>query len=416
MPDAPKAKLPVPLADRIPSGRMPLLALLLAAACLTSLTGSAFAPIFPDAVAGLELDPRWAGMLVSMPKLTLALAAPLLGALAARIGQFRVLVASLVSFAVFGMAGALAQTFGTLAMARGLVGAASGGISAAGLGVVGRWFSGTTRSRLIGYTASAIAATSILFPLLAGWLGSFHWRYAFGLYGLALPVAFALAIAARSPANASAARGEAIQIRHLLGALRAPGVLSVLVALFGASAVFYTAIVYAPLYFQAAIGADAMLNGTILAARAVGAALISAVGAARMVRQFGTSATLSTGWGLMALTLAIIPLLATPQVALLAAFGFGIGFGLIVPNLYDMLAERIAWEQRATLLSLAPGLAALGQFGSPLIFGPVWQSGGERVFFSLPPWRSPWAYCNWWGIKPRCSASKGANLMEAPAP
>jgi len=41
----------------------------------------------------------------------------------------------------------------------------------------------------------------------------------------------------------------------------------------------YAVVIYAPLYLKATIGAGAILNGIVLASRAVGAAGISAFGA-----------------------------------------------------------------------------------------------------------------------------------------
>lgn len=377
--------LPKRLRFQLDSGiareQLPMLSVLLAAGCLSSLTGGAIAPVFPDIVEQLNLNPRWAGTLVSIPRLTVALASPLLGLLADRVGKLAVLLPSLLGFAIFGMAGAVSQNLVALLILRGLVGVANGGISAASLGFVSHLFEGETRSRLMGYTASIIAIASIIVPLLAGWLGSFHWRFAFCLYGIALPVAIAARVIIQEPSNTKSNGDQQVSLQTLHQPFQDSRVGMVLLTLFGSSVVFYTVIVYAPLYFQTAIDADSVLNGMILAARAIGAAIIAAVGANRVAKQFGQTVAASLGFMVMGGTLAVIPFLNSASWALITAFGFGLGFGLVMPTLYNILADLSTAEQRSTLLALGTGTASLGQFLSPILLGPVWEAGGQQVFF-----------------------------------
>jgi MFS family permease len=361
--------------------QVPMLSVLLAAGCLTSLTGGAIAPVFPDIVEQLNLNPRWAGTLVSMPRLTVAIASPLLGLVADRVGKLAVLLPSLVGFALFGIAGAFSQNLLSLLILRALVGVANGGISAASLGFVSHLFEGETRSRLMGYTASFIALASIMVPLLAGWLGSFHWRFAFCLYGIAFLVAIAARLILKEPSNAKTNSTQQVSLQNLRQPLQDIRVGMMLLSLFGSSLVFYTVIVYAPLYFQTAIDADSMLNGMILATRAIGAAIIAAVGATRLARQLGKTKATSLGFVMMGLTLAVIPFLNTAAEALITAFGFGLGFGIVMPNVYDTLADLASCDRRATLLALGTGTASLGQFLSPILLGAVWEAGTKNVFF-----------------------------------
>ena len=131
--------------------QLPTLLVLLAAGALTSGVGGLANPVFPEVVEQFKVDPRWAGTLVSMHTLTLAIFSPVLGILADRLGKLRVLTPALLCYAVFGVAGAFAQGFWPMLLSRGLVGAASGGIAAAGIGFLGSMYEGTVRSRVMGY-------------------------------------------------------------------------------------------------------------------------------------------------------------------------------------------------------------------------------------------------------------------------
>ncbi|MGC9502599.1 MFS transporter [Baaleninema sp.] len=357
----------------------PVLAVLMVAACITTLTGAAIAPVFPDMVDQLALDARWAGLLVSAPRLSIALASPILGLLADRIGKRRILVSSLLGFAVFGMMGGFLRSFTPLLVVRGLVGVANGGISAASLGLVASWFDGETRSRLIGYTTSAISLTTTVVPLMAGGLGAFGWQYAFSLYGLAFPVAIATLLIVKEPKSSSKTLGD-VSLASVGRDLRQWKMLVLFFNLAATSVVFYTVIAYAPQYFQDAIGADAPTNGVILATRAIGAAIIAAVGTTTVARRFGSIGAAALGFGAIALTVATIPIVNNLGLALVAAFGFGVGFGLVMPNLYNLLLDLVSENNRSTLLALGTGFAALGQFFAPILLGGIWKSGYTDVF------------------------------------
>lgn len=359
----------------------PLLLVLLLAGGLSSATGTMVAPVFPEAIAQFQVTPQWAGLLVSTHTLTLALASPTLGLLANRIGGVRMLVASLLAYAGFGILGGLAQGFWGMLLCRALTGAAGGGIAASGIGLISTLYGGEARSRLMGYAASALSVATVVFPLLGGWLGLYGWRWAFGLYGLGLPVAIAAGSVLPRSATATGKTVDLSSGRGLSTTLMRPRTLLLLLALAVASALFYVVVVYAPLHLKAAIQASSLLNGSVLAARAVGAALISAIGAHRLSQRLGKGRAISVGFWLMAVSLATIPLLTLPPLILLAALVFGLGFGIVMPNFYNALADLSPLSQRAGVLAIGTGCASLGQFASPLCFGALWQLSGARVFY-----------------------------------
>lgn len=361
---------------------MPTLLVLLLAGCLTSMTGGVVTPVFPEIVEQLKIDPRWAGTLVSMHTLMTALSSPLLGVLADRIGRQRILISSLICFALFGAAGGLMHNFSSLLATRALIGISNGGIAAASIGLLSGMYGGEARSRVMGYATSALSTASIIFPVLSGWVGSANWRFSFCLYGLALPIALAVALSLREKNTQKAAKTvDLSQTQKLRKSLQQPNVLTLLLALFLTSATFYVVIVYAPLQFKAAIGATTLLNGAILASRAVGAAIISALGASRLAKRLGVGPAIAVGFGLMALTLFVIPYIEQAPWAFLTALLFGAGFGIIMPNLYSTLSELSPPDQQSTVLAIGTGFSSIGQFLSPVFLGPVWKSSGEAVFY-----------------------------------
>ena len=368
-------KLP-PLPSRPP---WQLLAVLMVAGCLSSAAGAVVAPVFPDLVEQFGLSSRWAGVLVSTHTLTTALASLVFGLLASRLGSVRILIAGLVGYGIFGSLGAMAHGFWGILLSRALVGVASGGIGAGSIGILSNLYDGEARTRMMGYATSALATATVIFPILGGWLGLYHWRWAFVLYGLGLPAALAgLWILPKGRRRKASGIPQTEGIGDIL---KQGQVLLILLALATASAIFYVVVVYAPLYLKEAIDASSLLNGFVLAARSVGAAVIAAVGAAKVSNRLGSGGAIAAGFMLMAVSLATIPNVLSPPMMLLAGLLFGLGFGLVMPNFYSALADLSPDSQRSGVLAIGTGCASLGQFISPFIFGPVWASAGTDVFF-----------------------------------
>jgi ACDE family multidrug resistance protein len=374
------------------------LLVLLAAGSLTTMAGGVVAPVLPDIVQQLRLDPAYAGNLVSLHCLTIALFSPPLGILADKVGRLRVLIPSLILYALFGIAGAWMQTLVPLLVSRGLLGAASGGIAAASLGLLGSMYEGEKRSQALGYATSTLTITGIAFPLLGGWVGATHWQYAFYLYGLGIPLAVLAAVVLREKPQPQNKPGQGNH--KLMAVLGDSYTLRLLLTLSLTSVAMYAVVIYAPLYLQQTIGADATLNGIVLALRAVGAAIVSAFAAKWLAKTIGAAQASAVGLGLMALTLSTIPVLEQLSGILLAAVFFGMGFGIVLPTLYSTLANLAPAKLRSSVLAAGTGAGFLGQFISPILLGPVLgYSGLDAVFYAaavialiaglllLVPWR-----------------------------
>lgn len=365
------------------SERFRQLLVLLAAGCLTTMTGSITAPVFPEIIRDLQIDRSWAGILVSAHALTTALFTPVFGILADRVGKRQVLVPSLIFYAVFGASTALMQTLPLLMVTRGLVGAASGGVAAATIGMLGSMYEGEQRSRILGYATSAMTSVAILFPLIGGWVGREHWQHTFYLYGLGIPLAaIALFVFTRETSDQHAAIAQG-QGNHLLAVVRQRDVLTLYLFIGAAALIMNATVVYAPLYLKSAIDADPTVNGIVLAMRAAGAAISAAVIASRLAKRFRQKGAIALGFLLMGATIFSIPSLTQLYLIIPVAALFGVGFGIVTPNLYDLLAELAPVDLRASVLAIGTGFNALGLFVSPVILGPIWKSFGFMPVFYL---------------------------------
>ncbi|MDF5732659.1 MAG: MFS transporter [Rhizonema sp. PD38] len=361
----------------------PKLLVLLLAGSLTTMAGGVVAPILPEMVQQLHFDPGLAGILVSMHCLTIALFSPLLGILADCVGRIRVLLPSLLFYAVVGTAGAFIHSFPSALLMRALLGVASGGIAAATLGLLGSLYDGKERSQALALATTTLTITGITDPLLGGWVGASVWQNTFYLYGLGLPLAILVAFVFRGKQPRST-KSEAKPLSNkLYEILKSRNALKLLLALGLTSVAMYAVVIYAPMYLKATIGAGPALNGIVLASRAIGAAFISAFGASKLAHRLGAIQATAWGFGLMAITLATIPFLHALSWILLSAILFGAGFGIVLPSLYSALANLAPSQLKSSVLAAGIGVGFLGQFLSPILLGPILSASSlSGVFYA----------------------------------
>jgi len=357
------------------------LSIILAAGSLISMAGGAIAPVSPQIITALEFDRALAGNLVSIHALTIALSSPILGLIADKISPVRVLVPSLVCYGIFGTAGALVTNFWVLLVTRALLGITAGGIAAGGMGLLAKLYDKQARAQAIAYATATLTITGIIFPLLAGALGSIHWRYAFVTYAIAFPLAMLVVLAFPEfrEQGKQPAKGISSELKAIIFNSKVVQLL-LLVAI--TAAIMYSVVIYAPLYIKETLGLGSFENGILLATRPLGAALISTFGSKYLIKTFSSNYAIALGFGLMGLTLFSIPVIPNFPLLLISALLFGIGFGLVLPNLYSQLSNLSPSTVRSSVLAVAIGTSFLGQFLSPILFGPILETMGLTAVFN----------------------------------
>ena len=356
--------------------------LILATGALITMTGGVVAPVLPQVITSLNFDRAWATHLVSVHSLTIALFSPLLGFVADKLSPKRVLIPALVLYGVFGMIPLLTSNFWVMLSSRALLGATAGGIAAGSLGLLGKLYDTEQRAQVIAYATAVLTVAGIIFPLLGGGVGSINWRYSFALYAIALPLAFISYYVfpeAPLPPDPETQHGLSQELKKVL--LR-PAVVELLLFVALTAAIMYCVVIYAPLYLQETLGLGTVPNGILLATRALGATLISAFGSKRLAKQWSYGSAIALGFMLMGFSLFSIPFFKQFPLLLLSAMVFGIGFGLVLPNLYGDLSNLAPKSVRSSILAIAIGTSFLGQFFSPVFLSPILEAGGLTSAFN----------------------------------
>ena len=355
--------------------------LILAIGSLITMTGGVITPVWPQVITALDFNRTLATHLVSIHALTLALFSPLLGLLADKIGPVRVLIPSLVLYGISGMAGGLISNFWLLLASRGILGATAGGVAAGSLGLLGKLYDRETRGEIIAYATATLTVTGIIFPLLGGGVASIHWRYGFAVYAVAFPLAWLSGWAFLEVKGGSREQNQGVS-SQLRKVLFNPAVVQLLLFVVLTAGIMYAVVIYAPLYLQERLGLGTVENGILLAIRALGAALVSAFISKKIVKKISIGSAIALGFTLMGLSLLSIPWLQQFPLLLLSALMFGVGFGLVLPNLYSCLSNLAPHSVRSSILAIAIASSFLGQFLSPLLFSPILARGGLTSVFN----------------------------------
>lgn len=173
-------------------------------------------------VAGsLSVTPGTAGLLITVPGVVAAFAAPLLPVAVGRLDRRWLLTGLMALMTLASLLGAVAEGFAMLLATRVLVGVCIGGFWAIAGGLAARLVALPQVPRAMALIFSGVAGASVLGVPAGTWLGEHtDWRIAFGaLSGLSLAVTLALwGLLPRLPAQ------QPVRLANLAGQLTSRGV------------------------------------------------------------------------------------------------------------------------------------------------------------------------------------------------
>jgi MFS family permease len=351
--------------------------------CVTSISmmgSSALTPAFPQIMAALAIDSEQAGFLITAYSFPGIVFAPIGGLLADRIGRKKVLVPSLLVYALAGSACAFTTDFNLLLLLRFIQGTGGASLSALNNTVIGELFSGRQRMEAMGYNASVQGTTMLGYPLLGGAVALLGWNYPFLLPIVGVFVAWLVAFKLQNPEPkrhlpmseymGSALKG--IANRRML-ALFATNLITTSVS-------FGVLIVYIAVLMKERFGAGPLVIGAIVAASPVVSTIMSTqAGRIRELmsfRQMLVSGLVLSGIGVwLNVSMPMLALLLVP--ALLR----GLAQGVLNPSVNTLVAEFAPQDSRAAVMALNSMMFRIGQTFGPLVFAGAAALGGMDAVF-----------------------------------
>lgn len=177
--------------DNRPELQPPALLIYLATA-MAMLATAAMSPVLPAIQTSFGVSDARIGLVMSAFTVAVAVSVPIVGWLADRIGRRPVLGGSLLVFGIGGLGTYVAPDFTTILVMRALQGIGFAGTIPLVVTLVSDMFEGPTEIGAQGYRVTAVNLGGFLFPVATGALVAIAWNVPFLLFGMAIPVAFAV--------------------------------------------------------------------------------------------------------------------------------------------------------------------------------------------------------------------------------
>jgi len=295
-------------------------------------------PAFPKIVKELQVSSRDVGLLITVFTLPGVLLMPIMGILADLFGRKKVLVPSLMLFAVAGGACFFIRDFKMLLVLRFFQGIGVAPLSSLNVTVIGDLYAGKRRTAAMGYNQSVFSIGAAGFAAVGG----------------------VLAMSIR--------KGQVIAI------YTATMVIFIIVA--GSYST------YLPLLMGISFSASPLIIGIVMSSMYVASA-ISSSQMERIVRGIPEKAVIKVGFVVYAFALVIIPCIPATWLFFIPVLLLGTAQGLSLPIIQTLLGGLSSSENRAIIMSLYGTALRLGQTLGPVLMGSVFVASGISAVFYI---------------------------------
>lgn len=339
---------------------------------VTGILGNAIVgPAIPDILQDFGQPDSRAGLFVAALSFPGIVVAPVIGILADRFGRRTVLLPCLVTFGSAGLLGAAAPTFPLLVGSRLLQGFGAAGLINLAVVLIGDNWGGLDRARLLGRNAAILTLSLAVLPPIGGGLTALGgWRLAFMPYGLALVTAILLwrRLDQARPADpgsvGSQVRATVGNLRQLVVAATIGVGFVVFMLIFG---LFLTTL---PVHLGRELDLGAGARGLVIGVPAV-TSMASALNLARLRHRFGIARLLSVAPLMFVIGFVLIGTTGSLAVVVVGALVYGLGEGLMIPVLQDIVVGSSPPETRAAITAVWVGSVRAGQTVGPLAAGAI---------------------------------------------
>ncbi len=156
-------------------------------------------------------DGSMTALIIALPALSVAVFGFLMGFLADRFGKARILLLSLIIFTAMGVLPFFLHDFTQILICRFLLGIGLTGISSTSTALIGEYWSGRDRVKVIGYQSAAIGVGTLILETIGGSLADIGWNYPFLIYLIGAVIIVTALFSVREPAHNGAGMDDAAE-------------------------------------------------------------------------------------------------------------------------------------------------------------------------------------------------------------
>jgi MFS transporter, ACDE family, multidrug resistance protein len=333
--------------------------------------GATIGPILPELSKIFDVSPSEIQLVMTAFFLPIGIATPILGIIADRIGIKKVLVPSLLLFAIAGSCCAFAGDFQTLIQWRFLQGLGAASLNLVSLTLISMIYRGKALTLAMSINVSAIGVSTAIYPIIGGVLAGFSWRYPFLLATIAFPLLLLVLMVLQLPRQPSGSNNSNLKIylQKIWQSINNPAVLGSLLVI-GSMFMIQSGpfITYIPMLAGVDFGASGLFIGLVLASMSVSLGLVAAQ-LGRLTRHTSEITLIKVAFPIAAIALAIIPLIHHAWLLFVPSILFGVALALAIPASQVLLAKLAINDTRAGFMAVNASVQSLGLGLGPLMAG-----------------------------------------------
>ena len=356
---------------------------------ILSVTMVAILPIFSinptlgTIAQALGVSTQQITLIVTAFLVPVAIGTPIFGFLADRFGKKKILIPSLLLFALGGVLCATAQDFRSLVEWRCLQGLGAASLEAMVISSICDLYKGKQVTTAMALNASAIGVGSTIYPALGGGLADISWRLPFLLSLLAVPVAAFVLLKLKLPKQSTKLENVDFKtyVRNIVNSIKhreVIGLLFLVISLFAIQfGAFYT---FTPVLAASVMNAPASAIGIIFSGNSIALAIV-----ALLVGVFATklSEVKLIKISLVIFAVSLLLIFNTPKLSLLLIPSMLIGAveGMAYPSIQALLAKFAPEGYRAGFMSMNVSIQAFGRALGPILGAIALQFGGMPAIY-----------------------------------
>ena len=356
---------------------------ILVGSTLGILAGATISPALPairDYFQDLPNADFLVRLVLTLPALFIAIGAFFSGILLDRWGRKPVLAAALILFGLAGTSGYVLESLNGILLSRVVLGLAVAGTMSGFTTLIGDYFSGDKLNRFMGYQASVVNFSGVLFLVVGGYLADAGWRYPFLIHLLAFIVLPGVIFAVDEPKIQAISQPLSEGVKPIAFPVKTVALIYGII--FTTMVIFFMIPVEIPFLLTELTGADGSQVGLALALQTLVAAVVS-LQYERIKSRLSFQAITALVFLTIGLGYVVIPFSTGFASVIMGLLLPGIALGLVFVNVSVWLVSTVPAAVRGRAVGGLTTALFLGQFMSPIFSQPVIRQFGLAGAFGV---------------------------------